>query len=172
MPDPTPDRGVASVSDIERILRPNTPDGDFKYSSTTRPTIQEVCDEIDIAYDSLVFDCDTNGIVTPAVNDKIVRGLVKLNAYLASYLIEVEFHTSEGQNQTERGRVLKKIYDDEWKKFFLETSLPANTATESNVTTDRPLVHLKDYMSFTNAELKQEFDSDHRDPYFKINKKY
>lgn len=169
MSEPVPVRGYALVKDIERILRPQSGAGDFRYSTSTRPTIQEVCDEIDWAYDELVIELDTFGIKFPPTNDKTKRWIRILNAYLAAANIEDATHTATEPNTTTYGTSLREAYEKKKTMFMKEARVPVEDRTM-----ERPIIDYNDAMYSTLAELydPSTFDTKPRSAFFRVDKEY
>ena len=166
---PTPARGICSVSDIERLLKPKNKAQDFKYSSISQPTIREVCNEIDLAWDELQIMLDFYGILTPVVENKTKRYIILLNSILASANIENGTHNNEGPKESAKGNALITLYDKKSKWFFENANLEPE-ATNDN----RPTSYIGDMMFSNMADLydNSKYDTKKRQAAFRIDKEF
>jgi len=182
MADTVPVRGLCAVKDIERLLRQQNKAGDFKYSSTTKPTLQEVCDEIDVAYDELALHLIKGGIEIPIYEPLIKNYAILLNALLAAANIENETHTSVKPATTAWGEKLMLLYEKKRDWFLKEAELPTSSVVTingvptsvTNTNGNRPTTNLHDIMYSTMAELYDgnSYDTQPRQAFFRVDKEY
>lgn len=168
MSDPTPLRGMATVAQLETLLRPQGSAQDGKFSATSQPTIQQVCDEIDRTWDQIIYPgLVTWGIIVPVVEPTVARIVASLNATIAACWVDRERHGKTEFRETPLSQRLLTSFNEEWKTFLEDTELPASATNSS-----RPIIP-KEKILFSNiADLYTPYDENEREAFFRMDKEY
>jgi hypothetical protein len=167
---PVPLRGLCSVSDIEQLLRPASRYGDFKYHGDTQPSLQEVCNEIDWAYDQLLPEWNEIGFVIPITNTVALNYVKLLNALQAAINIETGVHSGAPPRTTTKSQKLQKRYDD----LMLRIRDGHIKFDADAITDDYPATSLHDLMFSTLKDLydTDAYDKKPRQAFFRIDKHF
>jgi len=177
MADPTPVRGIATVAQIEALLRPvSTKYNDFKYHNDTQPTIQTVCDFIDQAYDKLVPLFISYGINIPIPPGIVYNYCSILNALQAAIDVEVFVHSGAPPKTTTKEQKLRSEFDRLLLMLKAELTLPP-IGDDGNPTTNdkRPITTLAGamYSSMVDVTDDSKFDRGiSKDILFRLNKEF